>query len=249
MSEAQTADEAIVEEPPQKTAQEVWDATKPITTEDVAGDKEAPETLPDRALVAPDITNFIQANITKEPSTIETQISEIKGILDAATQPQPEAPSGETAILAKLEALEQRDQERSDKEAHDKAEVEYDAKVRTLREGVVETIRADKEKYPTIVALEQEGQVFTNLVKLLEQGEAVSEHDVASKLETDLLELKDKMNKIGQTETPSKEETPPSKAPQTLTPDLTAADEPFSLEDFSNQKDAAAALWERIHTK
>jgi hypothetical protein len=249
MSEAQATEEAV-EAPPQKTAQEVWDATtQPITTEDVAGDKEAPAALPDRALVAPEITEFLQTHLTKEPDPIQTQIAEIKSILDQATQPQAEAPSGEQAILSKLEALEQREAERLEKEAHEKAEAEYDAKVRTLREGVVESIRTDKDKYPTIVALEQEGQVFTNLVKLLEQGKAVSEHDVASKLEADLLELKQKMMSIGQPETTSTEETPPSKAPQTLTPDLTAADEPFTLEDFSNPKDAAAALWERIHNK
>jgi len=251
-----TADEQVVatEEavtPP--TAAEVWEATvEPITTEDVAGKKAEPaeEVLPDRALVAPELANFIKSNVPKEPSALEVEIREIKNVLSELRQPAtPQEVSREEVLLQKLEALEAREAQRAQAAEEQAAEEAYEAQVRTLREGVIENIRASKDKFPGLVALGQEEIVFTTLVDRLQKGENVSEEDVASKIEADLKILRDKLNEAYPDQKPSQDLTP-SKAPsKTLTPDLSAGDEPFDLEEAigKNKKDAARALWERLN--
>lgn len=241
--------EAVVETPT-PTAEEVWAKTvdEPITTEDVAGTKkDEPEALPDRALVAPELANFIKTNVPAEPSVLEKEISEIKTVLSELRQPAtPAEVTTEERLLQKLEALESRESLRVQELEQKAAEEAYEAQVRTLREGVVENVRASKEKFPGLVALKKEDMVFPELVDRLQKGENVSEDDIASKIEADLKTLWESLNDVyGQK--PSQDK-PPSQAPtQTLTPELTASDEPFDLEEAikKNKKEAAKAVWER----
>lgn len=253
---SETADEQVIaqEETVQPTAEEVWSKTveEPITTEDVAGTKAETkeEVLPDRALVAPELANFIKTNVPKEPSALEQEIREIKTVLSELRQPAtPQDISREEVLIQKLEALEAREAQRLQAEEERAAEEAYEAQVRTLKEGVIENVRAAKDKFPALIALGQEELVFTSLVDRLQKGENVSEDDIASKIEADLKVLRDKLNEAYKTDQPSEDLTP-SKAPsKTLTPDLSASDDPFDLDDAikKNKKAAAQALWERLN--
>ena len=243
MSEEQTAEETPQEEQPKETIQEAWEK-QAITTEDVAGTKPAEEATPaDRQLVAPSIRDFIRENTPKETSGLETEISELRSALDSLRQPKAEETSMEQQMLQKLEALEVRESERVKKDDEAREEEAYNARVVTMKEGVVENIRARKDDYPGLLALEQEETAFNALVGRLQEGQETSEDDVASEIETGLKEVYEKLHKVYGT--PSKEITTGSE-PKTLSTDLAGSDEVVDLSTMDKRK-AQAALWAK-HT-
>lgn len=213
-----------------------------ISTEDVAGTKPAEEgAKPDRELVAPSIREFIRAQQVVEPTPLESEISELRGALDglrAEGQPQADPATPEAQVLAKLEALEAREAERQAAEAEAREEESHNAQVRVMKEGVVENIRARKEDYPGLLALEQEETAFNALVGRLQEGEDTSEDEVASEIETGLKEVYEKLHKVYGI---SKDPTPASE-PTTLSNTLVADDTPVDYSTM-DKKAAMKALW------
>lgn len=245
MSE-EAQEEVTTTESAAETVEDVWKRTaeaETITTEDVAGTKPATEADPaDRELVAPSIREFIRQNAEPaEPTVLEKEISELRGALDALRQPAAAETPIEQQMLSKLEALEQREAERVQKDTEAREEEAYNARVRAMKDGVVENIRARKQDYPGLLALEQEETAFNALVGRLQEGEDTSEDDVASEIETGLKEVYEKLHKVYG---PSEETTTSER--KTLTNNLAGTDEPI---DLSNMDKAAAmrALWDK-HT-
>jgi hypothetical protein len=122
-----------------------------------------------------------------------------------------------------------------------------------LREGVVSNIRNDAERFPLLVGLGQEENVYNELVTQLRAGKQVSEDDVASKAEARLQAAFEKMMAVkgGKTTTsqePAKSE-PPKQTP-TLTPTLTASDKPTDVEsvlaETGDRRQAAVKVWESL---
>lgn len=249
MIEEQATPETEVEAPPSQ--EEVWERTAvaPISKEEVRGDRpDEPEVLPDRALVAPELAKALEA--TKEPvvDPIQERLDRLERLLSQEKQAEP-LPR-EERLLQELEALKEQQQEALLRQQQEAAEREYSTKMNVMREGVVANIRADKEKFPGLVALEQEEFVFNTLVEKLQAGEQVSEDDIASEAEAKFKSVYEKLASVYGKTAPSEEPTPSeAKTPTTtLHPSLTAEDAPFDLESAIRQdkKKAAAELWERL---
>ena len=223
--------------------------TPVLTTEDVAGDKPAaPDAKSDRQLVAPSIREFIRAQKGEaKPEGLELEIQELRGALNSlATRGEgKEELSVEQQMLAKLNALEERETSRLQEDATARAEEEYNNRVRSMREGVIENITA--EDYPGLVALEQQEVVFNALVERLQDGQDTSEVEVASEVEEGLLTVYRTLHEVFKDlNTPSKDQ-PAGEAKQTLTPALSGTEETPDLEKMSIA-DRKEYLWTK-HNK
>ena len=222
--------------------------TPVLTTEDVAGDKPAaPDAKSDRQLVAPSIREFIRAQKGEaKPEGLELEIQELRGALNSlATQGEGKKElSVEQQMLAKLNALEERETSRLQEDATARAEEEYNNRVRSMREGVIENITA--EDYPGLVALEQQEVVFNALVERLQEGQDTSEVEVASEVEEGLRTVYDTLHKVFGSAAPSKDQ-PAGEAKQTLTPALSGTEETPDLEKMS-VADRKEYLWNK-HNK
>lgn len=242
----------VAEEPP--TQEQVWERTvaKPISKEEVRGDRpEEPETLPDRALVAPELAKALEASRTPEPDPIQERLDRLESLLSKETNAEP-LPR-EERLLQELEALKEQQQEALARQQQAEAEKEYNKKMDVLREGVISNIRSDREKFPGLVALGQEEFVFNTLVQKLQAGEQVSEDDIASEAEAQFKAVYEKLTKAYGEPTQSEEPTPSEAKPETTTlhPSLSAEDSPFDLESAIRQdkKKAAHELWERLQNR
>ena len=218
-----------------------------LTTEDVAGEKPAaPDAQADRELVAPSIREFLRAQRPAEPTpqtALEKEIGDLREALDGiAGKNVPQATVEET-MLAKLEALENRfaTQEQRDAEA---AEVEaYNNRVRTMREGAIANIDAMADKFPGVVALEQQETAFNALVQRENEGTETSEVEIASEMEAGLREVYATLHKVYASETPS-EDQQVSEPKVTLTPALSSTEEAPDLEKMSIA-DRKEYLWNK----
>jgi hypothetical protein len=255
MTEELTEAPEVSEEPTPETKEQVWERTlqteAPITKEELRGeDHKADETiLPDRALVAPEIAEYLKTVEEPETGSAISDIASLRARIEELAAPLPEEPSEMQQLLERFNALEQRDLKRQQDTVEKEEEEAEQARFRTFHEGVVGNIRAEEDKYPGLIALSLEGNVSTTLINQLQDGKQVSEYDVASKAETELWELYDVLHAL---KTKTSEDPEPSKAPKptnTLTPNLTAVDEPWSMQDAmtKGKKQAQAELWNRIH--
>ena len=218
-------------------------ATAPITKKDVAGEASDDEVapLPDRALVAPDLGEFLRSKAPAITNPIQEQAERLEQALNQIQTPEPAPMSFEDAIMAKIEGLETGLLQRDQKQAEEKAQREYDTKINTFRTKIVENIRSAKESYPAIISLGREDAVATELVAALERGEDVSEDDIASEIEKGLWTMYESMTPLSGK--PSKEKTKPSAKPTTPAP----ANEPeFNLNSYRDKRAAQAALWNKV---
>jgi hypothetical protein len=221
----------------------------PLTTEDVAGEKPAAEGAKgDIQLVAPSIREFIRAQqAPAKPEGLELEIQELRGALDglAAKGAGTEELTVEQKMLAKLEALETRETNRLQADEEARKEEDYNQRVRSMREGVIENIR--QEDYPGLVALEQQEVVFNALVERLQEGTDTSEVEVASEVEEGLRTVYETLHKVYGSAAPSKDQSSDSEPKQTLTASLAGADEAPDLDKMSiNER--KEYLWNKHNT-
>jgi hypothetical protein len=252
MTDEQTTEE-VNEEVTSETQEQVWERTAlksaPITKEELRGEENAKEdspVLPDRALVAPEIAEYFQAH--KEPETDSTAaaVAKLQSRLEELAAPTPEVPSEMQSVLEKLAALESRDLERTQMAAEKQEQEDEEARMRTMREGIVGNIRAEPEKYAGLLALSLEDSVYNTIVQ--EKG-ARSEYDVAGKAEEEVWDLYEKLHAIKNATSEQAQSSETPKPITTLTPDLTADDEPWSLDKAmeKGKREAQAELWARVH--
>jgi len=241
-----------------ETKQQVWERTTrtapPITKEDLRGEPKPDEEtlLPDRALVAPEIAQYLQSKKVPEPNPTLSEVEKLRARIEELAGPEPQQVTETQLLLDKITALETRDLAR-EQEAREKAESEAEEdRMRTWREGVVSNLRAESNKYPGLIALSLEDNVFYTLFNSLESGKELSEDTVASEAEQDVWKVYDTLHaiktKVSNDNTPSEAK----KIPNTLTPNLVGTDEAWSLQDVLKTKDkrsAQAELWNRINNK
>ena len=245
----EAAAEAAAVDPPPPTAAEVWERTmgaaKPITKEDVQGGKPV-EDAPERVLVAPELAKLV-AQPTAEVSPLEQRLAAI----EAALTPAPEAaPAPDlTQEVADLRAMLLEEREEAKETAALSAR---DEQLSALKEGVVANIRSDAARFPALIALDQEENVYHTLVNKLEAGESVSEDDIASQANAKLVAVYEKLHAVlgnlPKSEEPTSREAVDT--PQTLTPALTGADSPVDVDSLLDsgmaRRDLAAKLWESL---
>ena len=217
------------------SVEEIQDVEAPVlTTEDVAGKKPAAsDAKSDRELVAPSIREFIRAQQpAPKPEGLELEIQELRGALDGLAKQgaSQQELSVEQQMLAKLEALESRETQRLQADQEARAEEEYNQRVRSMREGVIENISA--EEFPGLVALEQQEVVFNALVERLQEGTDTSEVEVASEVEGGLREVYETLHKVYGSTAPSKDQSD-SDPKQTLVPGLSSTEETPDLDKMS----------------
>lgn len=235
------------------TAEQVWERTvgmapakpaaaAPITKDDVRGDDPKPEapSLPDRALVTGQLRDIYSTGQTHS-DPIADRLAALEDSL--VPRPEPEHPEVYKEIQALRAELAQRD------EAAKEAAIaeEREARLRTLREGFVESLRESTD-FPAIVAAGFEEKVFNTINAKQLAGEDVSEETILSDTETELWQMYDLLNAVKNPTTsdePTQSETPQT---PTLTPTLTAEDNAATVEDLlqgNDRKAAAAELWAR----
>jgi hypothetical protein len=240
-----TVDNTAPESAP-ATAAEVWERTvNPITKEEVRGNDPTPDApvLPDRALVTGQL-----AEIYADDAPAVDPISEKLAALEESLVPkaEPEHPEVYKEIQALRAELAKRDEEAQEAE---RAE-EREARLRTVREGFVESLR-ESDDFPGIVAAGFEEKVFNQIHAAQQNGEDVSEAKLLSDTEAELWQLFDVLSEVRNPTTSEEPQASEQQTPTpTLTPALSAADSAVSLEDMyagpSDRKAAAAALWESL---
>ena len=248
--------EEVNETPEPETKAQAWDrlvtkteATEaPITKEELRGEEPPEDVLPDRALVAPQIEEYIKSH--KETTTDPTlsEVAALRARLEELATPKPEEPTEMQVLVDKISALEERDIQRHQDTLEKEAQEAQDARFRTFKEGVVGNIRAQEDKYPGLIALSLEDNVFNTTYNLLEAGEHTSEDIVASKAEEELWGIYETLHAIKNKTSEDQEPSKTPNVPTTLTPNLTAVDEPWSLEESmkKGKKQAQAELWQRL---
>jgi hypothetical protein len=249
----QEVTEEVNETPEPETKEEAWDrmVTKteaPITKEELRGEEPPEDVLPDRALVAPQIEEYLKGNKEPEQDPTLSEVASLRARIEELAAPKPEEPTEMQTLLDKISALEQRDIQRHQDGLEKEAQEAEEARFRTFQEGVIGNIRAEEDKYPGLIALSLEDNVFNTLVNRLQEGQHTSEDEVASKAEEELWGIYETLHAI---KNKTSDDQEPSKAPNiptTLTPNLTAVDEPWSLEESmkKGKKQAQAELWNRL---
>jgi hypothetical protein len=236
---AASAEEVVVEE----------GAPAVLTTEDVAGEKPAaPEAQGDREMVAPSIREFLRSQKPQEAvakTGLEQEVHDLREALNGIAGGKPEELTGEQSILAKLEALETRfaGQEAKDTEAAE--EEAYNNRVRSMREGTMANITAMADKFPGVIALEQQETAFNALVQRESDGIETSEIEIASEMEEGLRKVYETLHKVYSTVTPSKDQ-PASEPKVTLTPGLSGTEDTPDLDKMSIA-DRKEFLWNKHH--
>lgn len=235
--------------------EKAWEAAKtpkteaPITREDITegAPKEKSAALPDRALVAPELKKFLAERAEPEENPVVVQAQRIEQALNQIQQPAGDPPTFEEQMLAKLEALEQRELERQQREAEANAQAEYTRKMDEFKTSIVSNIEARKEDFPAIVALGKTEAVAAQLIEAMENGAGVeSEEDLIKDIEQGFWEI---YSRLETARKPSKATTKPSTQPETqagsrLQTQHTQDD--FDIHQYSNKKQAQEALWEKI---
>lgn len=247
-----TPEAAPVEAKAPETAAEVWARTmenaNPITKEDVKGEKPS-ESAPavERTLVAPELEKLIAPTLTKEPTELEQRLAAI----EAALTPAAPAPAALDLTEEVAELKEIILTERAEK-AEAVAAAEEADRYSALKEGVIANIRSAPERFPALIALDQEENVYHTLVNELKAGKSVSEDDIASQANDKLMTIYNRIHAAVTSTTEPSEEPQSSDAvdtePTTLTPTLTGTDTPQDVDSMLDsgldRRQAAAALWE-----
>ena len=240
------ATEVIPAEPgTHESAADVWERTvaAPISKEAVRGTDpkaEAP-TLPDRVLVTGQLKELFEETVP-QADPISERLAALEDSL--VPRPEPEHPAVYKEIVALREELAARDAAAAEAVVQE----EREARLRTVKEGFVESLR-ESEEFTAIVAAGFEEKVFNEIYAKQQAGEEVSEETILSDTEASLWALNDALNAL-KTPTTS-DEAPPSETPQTptLTPSLTATDSAATIDDIlkggGDRRAAAAELWER----
>lgn len=231
------------------TAAEVWEKTvskAPITTEDVKGD-EPTEEKKERVLVAPEIVKALAEKTPVIPDALSDRLSAIEALLAPKTDAEPTTIEAEVADLKDIILSQQAEATKATEDAADKSRWDL------LRDGVISNIRAEKERFPLLIGLHQEENVYHELRLQLSEGKTVSEDDVASKAEAKLQAAFDAM-KLAQ----GVIDAPPSKDPEqsettptpTLSPSLSSGDAPVNVDaiiaETGDRRQAAAELWDSL---
>lgn len=234
---AASAEEVV--ELPDVQADQTESAPAALTSDDVAGKpSERPKTY------ASEIKELARTKEEPTPTGLEREIADLRTALDGLAEPQTEQElSFEQKMLAKLESLENRFITLDQEDAKAREEEEYNNRVRTLREGVIENLRAEKEKFPGLIALGQEETVFNNVFLRAQEGLDTSEVEVASEVEDGLKEVYKTLHAVYGSAT-SSEDQPGSEPKQTLTPGLSASGEVPDTTKMSKQQ-LRDYLWEK----
>ena len=232
-------------------AAKIWEAqvqktekAEPIKKEEVSGTApdEPPKTLPDRALVAKDLSEFIKSKKPVEDPVVQQakRLEEALNQIQASPEPPP---SFEDAVMQKLAVLEERETLREQREAEAQAKADYDAQMEQYRTKIVSNIKARETDYPALLALGREESVVEQLLAALDAGKDISEDDVASDIEKGLWTIYEKMASLS--DKPSKEKPKLSTQPKQTQPTPSKSDD-FDLHVAPGKKAAQAALWDRI---
>jgi hypothetical protein len=249
----QEVTEEVNEAPAPETKEEAWDrmVTKtetPITKEELRGEEPPEDVLPDRALVAPQIEEYLKGHKEPEQDPTLSEVASLRARIEELATPTPEEPTEMQTLLDKISSLEERDLQRQQDSVDKEALEAEEARFRTFKEGVVGNIRSEEDKYPGLIALSLEDNVFNTLVNMLQEGQQTSEDEVASKAEEELWGIYETLHAIKNKHSDDQEPSKAPNVPTTLTPDLTAVDEPWSLEESmkKGKKQAQAELWNRL---
>lgn len=190
---------------------------------------------------APSIREFIRAQATPtapEPTGLELEVRELRAALDsiASNGRQEATPSREEVLLQKFEELQAR-QEAAEADAAKTAQQEaFDRQVSGLRAAAIENINAVAEtEYPGLAALEQQETVVNALFQRLEEGQETSEAEIASEVEGGLREVYEKLHAVYGSQ-PSQDPAQAPATPQTLTTDLSGADNEPDLSKMTRQE-------------
>lgn len=219
----------------------------PITKEAVRGDDPTPSapTLPDRALVTGQLND-----IFAEGKTQSDPLADKLAALEDSLVPrqEPEHPEVYKEIQALRQELAQRDADAAEAAATE----EREARLRTVREGFVESLR-ESEDFPAIKAAGYEEKLFETILAKQQAGEEVSEEAILSETESDLWTLYEALHAVRSPSTTSEAQTqsePPTQPP-TLTPSLSAQDAAVGTEDIyknvnGDRRAAAVEVWNNI---
>lgn len=233
-----------------ETAAQVWERTmnpNPITKDAVRGDDPAPAepTLPDRALVTGQL-NEIFADATPASDPLADKLAALEESL--VPRQEPEHPE----VYKEIQALRQELADRDAQAAQAAADEEREARLRTVREGFVESIR-ESEDFPAIKAAGYEEKLFDTILAKQQAGEEVSEEAILSETESDLWTLYEALHSVRNPSTTSEAPTqsePPTQPP-TLTPSLSAQDTARGTSDIyadvgNDRRAAAVEVWNNI---
>jgi hypothetical protein len=201
-------------------------------------------------LVAPELSKLIAAQAdAPEPTATERRLAAI----EAALTPAAEATAAPdlTQEVAALRELILSDRAET---AAAVEQSELDSQYTALKEGVIANIRSAPERFPALIALDQEENVYHTLVGKLKAGEAVSEDDIASEANAKLMAVYERIHAAVTGKTEPSEDPKSSDAVDTdtttLTPTLTGTDTPQDVDSLINsgldRRQAAAAIWESI---
>ena len=185
------ATEVIPAEPgTPESAADVWERTvaAPISKEAVRGTDpkaEAP-TLPDRVLVTGQLKELFEETVP-QADPISERLAALEDSL--VPRPEPEHPAVYKEIVALREELAARDAAAAEAVVQE----EREARLRTVKEGFVESLR-ESEEFTAIVAAGFEEKVFNEIYAKQQAGEEVSEETILSDTEASLWALNDAPN-------------------------------------------------------
>ena len=233
-----------------ETAEQVWQRTtnpNPITKDDVRGSDPKPEApvLPDRALVTGQLEEiFAQGQTHSDP--LADKLAALEESLVPRQEPEhPEVYKEIQALRAELAARDEAAKQAA-------IEEEREARLRTVREGFVESLR-ESEDFPAIKAAGYEEKLFDTILAKQQAGEDVSEEELLSKTESELWGLYEALSAVKSSTTSQEPKASDAPQPQTptLTPSLSGQDAPRTLEDIyadvrGDRKAAAAEIWDNI---
>jgi hypothetical protein len=221
-------------------------APKPITKAEVAKPREAsaPPPLPDRALVAPDLKKFLSTREeTRNP--FEEQAGRIEEALRQIADPGEELPP-EQLMLQRLESIETRLLQREAEEARQREVEAYERSIEDFKSKVVGFIDARAEDYPGIVALGRQEAAFDALLSLTQQGQDLSEEDVASHMEAQLRSDYEALQAVYKPSKATNTSDKPKTKTASVMPDPDGNTYGHTVDKIANLKDAQQALWDRL---
>jgi hypothetical protein len=212
---------------------------KKITKKEIAKPKveDAPEPLPDKALLSAEVAAFLRENRQAEPDPQSLEIARLREALDQLSQPTEEL-TFEQAMARKLESIESRLLQADAERAQQAAQARYENQIADFTSKARAYFDRNKEQYPGITKLGREDVAFQEYLKLANEDESASFEAVAQAMESQLRSDYETLHGIFDDQ-PSKA-TKPSKTPETK-----QASPQFKLSDYGSLQEAQQALWER----
>lgn len=225
-----------------------WAAAEASAPEEISPEALNEKPAATRESVAPSIREFIRAQTAPEPgptSALEAEIAELRGALNSIAQngQAPETTTPEQDVLAKLQALENREAERQEQDAEARSTEEFNQRVAGLRAGALENINARAQDFPGLIALDQQETVINAVFQRSEEGQETSEDEVASEVEDGLREVYQKLHAVYGS-APSEAPAPVSERPKTLTPAAAGTDEEPDVSNMS-RREKIDYLWSK----